>query len=326
VGGRLIYPVESLSNLVLVSLFEALTFLSFTHFYRYIIISKGWLQAPFTQTIHWIIATLIILAIPIYPLKLGLSFIIGMYSSDLWSQMIGATGINVFFLFLWVLFYFLYHYFEQYNRSLKYEAAMREIELAHLKSQLNPHFIFNALNSIRALVDENPEKSKKAITQLSNILRNSLIGEKKKLTKFEDEFNTVRDYLELESTRYEERLKTYFDIHPESYDFLVPPLMLQTLVENGVKHGISNLKEGGTIKLRTFVEDDIMHIQIRNSGQYVNGTNSDKSEGFGLRNTKQRLKMIFGTRANIHIFNENENTVLTIVKIPQIESYESDNN
>lgn len=203
---------------------------------------------------------------------------------------------------------------------------MREIELAHLKSQLNPHFIFNALNSIRALVDENPEKSKKAITQLSNILRNSLIGEKKKLTKFEDEFNTVRDYLELESTRYEERLKTYFDIHPESYDFLVPPLMLQTLVENGVKHGISNLKEGGTIKLRTFVEDDIMHIQIRNSGQYVNGTNSDKSEGFGLRNTKQRLKMIYGNRANIHIFNENENTVLTIVKIPQIESYESDNN
>ena len=93
---------------------------------------------------------------------------------------------------------------------------MREIELEHLKSQLNPHFIFNALNSIRALVDENPKKSKNAITQLSNILRNSLVGEKRKLTKFEDELGTVKDYLALESTRFEERLTTNFDIHQQS--------------------------------------------------------------------------------------------------------------
>ena len=322
----LVNPDTNISNLVSISVFEAFTFLSFTHFYRYIIIKEGWLQIPFSNTIPRVLFTLFILAIPLYPLKIGFSFLVGMYTPNLWNLMPGTTATNVFFLFLWTLFYFLYNYFEQYNRSLKYEAAMKETELAHLKSQLNPHFIFNALNSIRALVDEEPAKSKKAITQLSNILRISLIGDKKKLTKFENEYNTVRDYLELESTRYEERLKIFFDIHPDSYDYLVPPLMLQTLVENGIKHGISNLKEGGTIKLKTFVEDGIMHIQIRNSGQFINSTLSNKSEGFGLKNTRQRLKLIYGDKAHLKIFNENDNTVLTIVKIPQIERYESTNN
>ena len=132
---------------------------------------------------------------------------------------------------------------------------MIEIELNNLKSQLNPHFIFNALNSIRALVDENPLKSKQAINQLSNILRNSLASDKKGLTKFEDELKIVKDYLGLESIRFEERLKTEFDIHPESQKFLVPPLMIQTLVENGIKHGISKLTPGGVIQLKTFVDE-----------------------------------------------------------------------
>ena len=129
---------------------------------------------------------------------------------------------------------------------------MIEIELNNLKSQLNPHFIFNALNSIRALVDENPSKSKQAINQLSNILRNSLASDKKGLTKFEDEIKIVKDYLGLESIRFEERLKTEFEIHPESQKFLVPPLMIQTLVENGIKHGISKLTPGGVIQLKTY--------------------------------------------------------------------------
>src|SRR5688572_32938851 len=97
--------------------------------------------------------------------------------------------------FLWYVLYFTYHYFDQYNKSLKYEASVVQIELNNLRSQLNPHFIFNALNSIRALVDENPYKSKEAINQLSNILRNSLTAEKKGLTKFENELKFVQDYL-----------------------------------------------------------------------------------------------------------------------------------
>jgi len=186
-----------------------------------------------------------------------------------------------------------------------------------LKSQLNPHFIFNALNSIRALVDENPQKCKKAITQLSNILRSSLASDKNKLTKFQDELLMVTAYLGLESIRFEERLKTEFDIDEDSYNFLVPPLMLQTLVENGIKHGISKLKEGGFIKLKTSVVDEKLQIQIRNSGYYENGKKESKNGGLGLNNTYKRLNLLYHDDAEFRVFNEDEHTVLTELIIPK---------
>ena len=315
---------ENVNSLIFtVPLFEALLLFIITNQYRKIIINYGWLQLSIPRVIPKILGTIVFLSLPIYPLKILYSNIIGIKGLFLPGDMVGNTLAYLVFIFLWTLFYFLFHYFERYNQSLKYEATMHEVELAHLKSQLNPHFIFNALNSIRALVDENPVKSKTAITQLSNILRKSLVGEKEKLAKFEDELKTVKDYLSLESTRYEERLTTKFDIHSSSDEFLVPPLMLQTLVENGIKHGISNLKAGGIIKLTTFVEDELLHIQIRNSGQL--DIKPQNSSGFGIKNTKQRLKLLYGDKAGFKIFNENDHTVLTVVTIPIIESYESVN-
>ena len=201
---------------------------------------------------------------------------------------------------------------------------MVQIELNHLKSQLNPHFIFNALNSIRALVDENPVKSKQAINQLSNILRSSLASDKKRLTKFDDELKIVKDYLGLEHIRFEERLKTEFEIHPDSHRFYVPPLMIQTLVENGIKHGISKLTAGGLIRMETQVENDRLKIRIHNSGRLVNGERKGYT-GLGLKNTIQRLKLIYGDDASFRILNENDNFVLTEVIIPQKQKYESTN-
>jgi LytS/YehU family sensor histidine kinase len=240
------------------------------------------------------------------------------------QQILGQSLFYWFLFFLWTVFYFTYHYFDRYNKSLKYEASMIEIELNNLKSQLNPHFIFNALNSIRALVDENPIKSKLAINQLSNILRNSLATDKKGLTKFDDELKIVKDYLGLESIRFEERLKTEFSIDPGSQEFLVPPLMIQTLVENGIKHGISKLTAGGIIQLETQVINNRLLIHIRNSGHIVNGTKRNKV-GLGIKNTVQRLKLIYGDDASFRIVNESENFVLTELVIPQHNNHESIN-
>lgn len=195
---------------------------------------------------------------------------------------------------------------------------MKEIELQNLKSQLNPHFIFNALNSIRALIDENPHKSKMAVNQLSSILRNTLVSERKGLTTFQDEIRVVKDYLGLESIRFEERLKTEFDVAAETNEFEVPSLMIQTLVENGIKHGISKLTEGGVIQLKAFVADDKLKIQIRNSGHFViNGTRK-KAGGLGLENTRHRLKLIYGDESSLRILNEKDNFVLTEVIIPHL--------
>jgi LytS/YehU family sensor histidine kinase len=134
----------------------------------------------------------------------------------------------------------------------------------------------------------------------------------------------VKDYLGLESIRFEERLKTEFHIHPESQKFLVPPLMIQTLVENGIKHGISKLTPGGVIQLKTVVENSHLKILIRNSGHLVNGTKRGNS-GLGLKNTAQRLKLLYGDEASFRIVNENDNFVLTEIVIPQNKTHESIN-
>lgn len=268
-----------------------------------------------------VVASIIVLGFIIYFLRVPVSILLKVVNVQRLTldpmQILGFGFFYVFLLFLWSLFYFTYHYIERYNKSLKYEASMIEIELNNLKNQLNPHFIFNALNSIRALVDENPIKSKQAINQLSNILRNSLMFEKKGLTKFDDEMKIVRDYLGLESIRFEERLKIEIDVHPDSNSFLVPPFMIQTIVENGIKHGISKLTQGGIIQLKTLADKNRLKIQIRNSGHMINGTKRTKAGGTGIANTKHRLKLLYGEDASFRIVNENNNFVLTEIIIPR---------
>lgn len=307
---------------------EALLCLGVTHVFRNKLKQWKWLYQPMHKLIPGVLVALFIMGLIVYFLRIPVNIVLGRLFNPRTafdpSQIFGTSAIYSIFFFWWTVCYFTYHYFNEYNKSLKYEASMIEIELNNLKSQLNPHFIFNALNSIRALVDENPKKSKQAITQLSNILRNSLASDKKGLTNFDEELKIVKDYLGLESIRFEERLKTEFDIHPESQRFLVPPLMIQTLVENGIKHGISKLTRGGVIQLKTDVVKDKLKIHIRNSGHYVNGTKRSKS-GLGLENTVQRLKLIYGDEATFRIANESDNFVLTELIIPQNISHESIN-
>ncbi len=295
---------------------QALFNILLTHGFRYFIIKFKWLDYKMVKLIPLVFLGVFVLSVlGSVLLALIIRFQGGSVPSDVWVPAMIAQMIVSFLVFLlWSLAYFTYLFFERYNRSLKYEATIRETELKNLKSQLNPHFIFNALNSIRALVDENPGKSKEAITQLSHILRNSLNSDRNKLVPFAEEIRTVKDYLGLESIRYEERLNVSFDIAKGSKEFQMPPLMLQTLVENGIKHGIAKLTEGGVIKINTRLEENWLLIQVRNSGQL---NENGKSEGFGLSNTKKRLEMIYHDEAEFQIGNEDKNTVLTEIKIPK---------
>lgn len=309
-------------------LLEALLCLLLTHAFRYFMVSRfRWMSLPLPSLIPRVLIAVVLLALMAYVLQ-PVAIIISGREFNLklalqLEQIIYGWSFFTIIFFLWSVFYFTYYFIEQYNKALKYEASRIEIELNNLKSQLNPHFIFNALNSIRALVDENPKKSKQAINHLSNILRNSLAVDRIGLTKFEDELKIVKDYLSLETIRFEERLRTEFDIHPDSNIFLVPPLMIQTLVENGIKHGVSKLTEGGSVSVKTTVEGTNLRIQIRNSGQYhqyhVNGIR--RKGGLGLKNTAQRLKLLYGENASFKIENENDTFVLTEIIIPQ--SHES---
>jgi two-component system LytT family sensor kinase len=300
--------------------FEALFGLLLTHFYRTYINERKWLSMTMSRLIPHVFAGILLMSVAIYFLRMPVSLAMGLFVATAFDPRTMAIGILYYAIifFLWSILHFIYNYFERFNKSLKLEASIKEIELKNLKSQLNPHFIFNALNSIRALVDENPTKSKQAINQLASLLRNSLVTEKRGLTSFEDELKLVKDYLGLESIRFEERLKTEFDVDPESRDFLVPPLMIQTLVENGIKHGISKLTEGGVVQIKTKVEGDHLTIQIRNSGRFAVNGHASEPGGLGLENTRQRLKLIYGDDAAFRILSENDNFVLTEIVIPHL--------
>lgn len=305
---------------VLFLIYESMFGLLLTHGFRYLINRWRWLNAGMPVLIPRVAGSVLLLGVLFYFIRVPISIPLGLFSRETAfdiNRILGLTATYALIFFLWSVLYFIYNYFERYNTSLKLEASVREIELNNLKSQLNPHFIFNALNSIRALVDEHPDRAKQAINQLANILRNSLSTGRRELTKFDDELKIVRDYLGLESMRFEERLQTRFDIDPASRDFLVPPLMIQTLVENGIKHGIAKLTAGGRIEMKTFVRGNRLTIQVRNSGTYVNGS-TERDGGLGLENTRQRLRLIYGDAASFKILSENDTFVLTEVEIPHL--------
>lgn len=306
------------SNELLSFSFSAIFFIGSTHLYRILIINWGWRNVYIVRLLPLMFGSVLVLSVANFMFQVTVDYSLGTINPED-IQLVNVL-LNLFTLAIlymsWSMIYFLYHYLNNYSQNLKYEAAMKEMELSNLKSQLNPHFIFNALNSIRALVDEDPRKSKNAITQLSNILRTSLVLDKKRLTKFTEEIKTVKDYLALESIRFEERLQVEIDLHPDSDQFEIPPLMVQTLVENGIKHGVSQLKEGGKIVIKTEVGESWMSIRITNSGQIINGA-PGKGSGYGIANTQKRLRLIYGDDAFFDIRNLDAQTVETEIRIPQ---------
>ncbi len=221
------------------------------------------------------------------------------------------------YLFMWNCIYFIYHYIQKNRKqqvdTLKLEALVKELELKTIKAHINPHFIFNALNSIRALIDENPVRARTAVTELSNILRSSMKAEKLETVTFEKELNIVKDYLALEHIRFEERLKIEYDIAEDTLHLQVPPMMLQTLVENAIKHGISKQLEGGLIKIISCYTDKFHELKVQNTGYLKNSLNVD---GFGLASTENRLHLMFGEKAHFQINEIYGNMVEAKIQIP----------
>jgi sensor histidine kinase YesM len=291
--------------------------LSVSHAFRLLIIKLNWIKFNILRLIPRILLGNVMSGILVYFLKLLIIEMLILQNYNAFNFIDAFADImNWTFIFLiWSLLYFLFHFINNYQKeeikNLKWQAAKNEIELNKLKSQLNPHFIFNSMNSIRALINENPTLAKEAITQLSNVLRNSLLMGKKKLIPLLEEMKLVNDYLGLEKTRFEERLTIIINNEPLTENFLVPPLMMQTLVENGIKHGTSKLPEGGILEIKASIMDGKLSIVIYNSGNY--NENERTETGFGIVNTVQRLKLLYGENASFEIINEKERVKTTLI-------------
>ena len=238
-----------------------------------------------------------------------------------------SSGFSYFILFfIWSLIYFMYHYVTKSRKqqldTLRLESLVKELELQTIKAHINPHFIFNSLNSIRALVDENPKRARAAVTELSNILRSSMHTEKMETVAFEKELSIVKDYLALENMRFEDRLKVVYEIDEDTLDQLVPPMMLQTLVENAIKHGISKQIQGGTVKVISDFKGEYHELVVQNTGQLnglINAEGNNDSfigQGFGLSSTTNRLNLLYGDKARFEIKQINGSMVQAKVLIP----------
>lgn len=301
--------------------FAGVGFLS-SHLMRYVIIKTNILTKGLSYQITVFILVTLIFALIAGYIDVLLTSLLSITTKNerrspwYYNALSNSLSASVY-LFIWNCIYFIYHYIGK-SRSqevdmLKLEALVKEQELKTIKSHINPHFIFNALNSIRALIDENPPRAREAITELSNILRSSMRAEKHETVPFQKELKIVKDYLALENIRFEDRLKVEYDIEEETLMQPMPPMMLQTLVENAIKHGISKQVAGGVVRIISRFNNNFHELVIENSGRLGNIVNTD---GFGLPGTKSRLRLLFGEKAGFNIQEVNGNMVEVKVQIP----------
>jgi len=197
------------------------------------------------------------------------------------------------------------------ERDLQSQLTLREAELRALEYQINPHFLFNCLNSIRALVIEDPTRAQDMLTKLSNVLRHSLRHDNRHTVPLESEIAAVADYLAIEAVRFEERLQTQFSIEPGVEQFPVPPMLLQILVENAIKHGIARQPQGGRIVIRAAQHGDGIMLTVENTGSLTAAPPNGNS--LGLANVRERLRLLYGESASVALKNEDGRVVATLL-------------
>lgn len=282
-----------------------------THLLRWFIQRNNWLQLPVEKLVFRLFVAVLLTSALFSLIEMGLNLLTGVDENkrklDFLTRLLGKILNFVIYIIPWVLLYYFYHYLVNSRRqqldTFKLEALVKELELKTIKSHINPHFIFNALNSIRALIEEDPSRARNAVTHLSNILRSSMLTEKSETVPFEKELNIIKDYLALEYIRFEDRLQVVYDIDAATLSQPVPPMMLQTLVENAIKHGIAKSVPGGVVKVSSGFRNNCHEMIVQNSG-YLNG-HSD-SDGFGLSGTRTRLYLLFGNKALFDIAQKGE--------------------
>ena len=227
------------------------------------------------------------------------------------------TGLNIcVFIFLWTVFYVGIKSLARLRKNkidrLKLETALKDSQLNTLKGQLNPLFMFNSLNNIRGLMLEDVDKARDMLTRLSDMLRYSLNMNKVDAIRIEEELEIVDNYIALSKIQLEDRLHYSKQVDSNLLQIKIPPMVLQMLVENGIKHGVSNQKNGGKITLIVTDNNEKIILQVNNTGTLQATTDSTQ---IGLKNITKRLELLYGSEASFSL-KEVENEVQAIIQIP----------
>lgn len=305
---------------IITVLFQVILQIGATDYYRRLAHRRGWLRLPLIRLLPiaflaWVVlvAQYMLMTYGVFNLRFGSGYFLG-------DTALGALAGGVRYHAIWLLGFHLYH-FARHSADQAAAAAHNaqlaaEAQLAKLSNELNPHFLFNALNGIKALTREDPALSRLAIDRLAELLRYSLRQSERSLVALPEEQHIIEEYVALEKMRLEERLEVQWSIAPELAACRLPPLSLHTLVENAIKHGISQLPAGGVIRITGAAEATHWVFTVVNDGCYRPG-----SAGSGLQNLRQRLMLQFGDTASFHIQNLGEDAVspqvISILSLPR---------
>jgi two-component system LytT family sensor kinase len=185
---------------------------------------------------------------------------------------------------------------KRYERKLELQQlSLNEARLAALSRQINPHFLFNTLNSVASLIRQNPEQARQVVYKLSKILRR-LLRQPENLTPLREELSFIDDYLAIEMVRFGDKLRFVREIDPATIDLLVPSMLLQPLVENSIRHGLANKVDGGIIRVRSRLSDGRLQILVEDDGVGIPEAKLARlfEQGIGVSNVNERLKVLFG--------------------------------
>jgi len=218
--------------------------------------------------------------------------------------------VNAISIVLWSCLYVGYKIWEEWNNQ-KYEleherALLRTSQLEMLKYQLNPHFLFNTLSSLRGLISADPMKAKGMVTHISEFLRYSLLEGKNNEVQLIKEIEIIKQYLNIEQVRYNEDLVVEFAIAPETKDFMIPIFLIHPLVENAVKHGMQTSSLPLRVSIRSEKIDYFLKVEVQNSGKWIdrNQNGGSNSTGIGLQNIQKRLENSFPGRYTFEIVKD----------------------
>ena len=217
------------------------------------------------------------------------------YMNFLNASMAWRSVMGLFYYLLFVMFYYLIMYYDDLQEKMAMESKLQNLvtqaELDALKSQINPHFLFNSLNSISSLTITNPDKAQEMVIKLSDFLRYSLSHDKNEKTSLKTEFENLKRYLDIEKVRFGKRLNFIYDIPDGCSMVQIPNMILQPLIENAIKHGVYKSFDEVRVEIRCIEENEYIVIEISND--YDPDTRKPKGEGVGLKNIKKRLQLIY---------------------------------
>ncbi len=285
-----------------------------THLLRWTIKRRQWLALPPRALFFRMLIAVGFLACALFVINIVLSLaeygtpvapILGAFyrrlspDGQLFNQFIGSLIVTLIWVGLYLGFAVQRHRYRAQLRQTELAQLLHAAELRLLKAQLNPHFLFNALNGVRALIADEPVRAQDAVTQLARTLRYTLASSDDEVVTLARELEMVNDYLALEGLRLAERLTVVREITAEAAQARVPVMLVQALIENAIKHGIAELKQGGTLRIAAHIAGEELIIQIANPRPIT--TPVPSAQATGLKNSSARLRLLFGGRASLQL-------------------------